>query len=163
MLVRVLCVTWVCLTRCMCVCVCLFRLLEFNKADGPIYSIIFIAKERANLFLSFVNNTHQYVQHISILLTIFPLLSCMVLCLLLPLVTASDENIMHLSPFHSHQMNLREKKHTHTHTHRVWRPESSHIKYTWLRRQSYFCVCIRKYSSLGLLYLAAQQVSHFSR
>ena len=55
--------------------------------------------------------------------------------------------------------------HTHTHTriyrHTVWRPESRRIKYTWQRRQIYFCVCICKYSSLGFLHLAAQQVSLF--
>lgn len=33
-------------------------LLEFNKADGPFYSIIFIAKERANLFPPFLPTIH---------------------------------------------------------------------------------------------------------
>lgn len=58
------------------------------------------------MFLSFANSTHQHVEHISILLTIF--YSLVFLFVFLPVVLATDENRMHLSPFHSHKMNLRD-------------------------------------------------------
>lgn len=72
-----------------------------------------LPKKGSNMFFSFANSKHQYVEHISIRLTIFHSLvySFFLFCLfvLLPLVTAADESRTHLSPFHGHKMNRRDK------------------------------------------------------
>lgn len=51
---------------------------------------------------------------------------------------------------------------TDTHTHIVWRPESSHIKYTWQRSLIYFCICICKYGRFFLLYISANKTSELN-
>lgn len=69
-----------------------------------------LPKKGPNMSLFLANSTQQYAEHISIWLTIHhSLVFYFFLFVLLPLVPAADESRTHLSPFHGHKMNRRNR------------------------------------------------------